>query len=448
MRKSLYISILVLLIAAAAWLWARSRDSEWTTDSPQALAELQASREAAMKFYFEEAMEHLRRAHELDPDFAMAKLMLARYTNDEELEERLLEELRSLDLDDVTPTEAFLIRQELLRQEGERDRANEELAGYLERHPDDPFALSMAADVAWTDQDFERARNLYRRLLEVDPNWVEAQNRLGYVAMAQGRFQDAEELFDTYAFVAPDQPNPHDSKAELLTLVGRYEEARAELEEALAVRPGFCASHRHLLFVDLLEGRLDEAENTVARAAAHCPEGFQRRLRCELAAWEAAVERRPAEVWEAIPAECKPEATGTEQLSELSELALRAALAAGERQVFDAAIRELRGYLESDHKAGRKNDRLKGIVLHLEGLRAAADGDLKLARQRLRTADGRLVYWGEGIGLLKLLNLTDLARVERRLGDERAAEAALARVEEVNPHFEIGPAAIPICAWP
>ncbi len=161
--------------------------------------------------------------------------------------ERLIAELRQSDTARLNDRERLMLDVVLARADHDEPRRARRVAEYLAEHPRDPWGLNLASADAWARQDWPEAEQLYRRLVEVDPNWLMARNHLGYIAMAQGRFAEAEEHFRIYKYVAPDQANPHDSLGELLILLGRYDEARAELEEAVRVRPDFCASYQNLL---------------------------------------------------------------------------------------------------------------------------------------------------------------------------------------------------------
>ncbi len=188
---------------------------EWTTDSPQALQEFELGLEASMKLYHKDAEAHFRKAVELDPEFAAAKLRLVEYHKDEEERNEIIAELRELDLERLTSRERFLIEHLLARADRQPASADKVLEEFLLDHPDDPYALAICSLDAWQSMDWEKAGRHYRNLLEIDPNWVMAQNHLGYMAMAQGNFAEAEELFRTYEYIAPDQANPHDSLGEL-----------------------------------------------------------------------------------------------------------------------------------------------------------------------------------------------------------------------------------------
>ncbi|MGH9382318.1 MAG: tetratricopeptide repeat protein [Thermoanaerobaculia bacterium] len=442
--KRFWIVIVILILAAgavAAW-WVQRNALPWTTDSPEALAELQAGLDSWMKFYYPEAQTQLERAVELDPDFVAPRIFLLEVVPDREARERLVSELRRADPPKLNRRERFLLHNLLLRRDGDTEQADRALEDYLRTHPTDPFALNEACGIAWDRQEFDHARSLYERLIEVDPNWVRARNNLGYVAMALGRFEEAERQFETYAYIAPDQPNPHDSMAELLTLLGRYDEARDQLERALALRPDFCLSYAHLLMVEILSGQMDHAAEIPDRARRHCDEQAAKELACALQSWNAAVEAAPAEVWARIPEDCRDPAR-------LQGPGPRAALAAGDREAFWSYLERLQGILEENRKAGRQLAALRGVIAHYEGIAAFASGHLEMAAHKLEAADGALTYHGIDDGALKLANRADLARVQDLLGDPDAAGRTRASITEVNPAFlEIGDRVPLYSAWP
>jgi tetratricopeptide (TPR) repeat protein len=431
MRK---IPIVLVVLAAAAVavglaLWARARP-EWTTDSPEALAEFEAATRDLNRLYHREAAEHLERAAELDPDFLMPKLILLQMRAvDRERMSTLIDELKARDLDRVTPRERLLTETTLASVDRRPERAEQLVADYLERHPEDPWAVSMHCDLLWSRHDWQSAQDCYRRLIEVEPNWVEAQNRLGYIAMAQGKFAEAEEQFEIYRFVAPDQPNPHDSLGELLMIIGRWREARQELEQALAIKPDFCASWGNLAQLSVLESDYDAAEATLeqARKSNGCPPEELEAMACRLKVWRAF----DAGDWIATLGAWSAE-NCTKRNSELTLLAYRAALVLGDQATLatiDARVTEaVATYGERDPTAA-------ALRAHLEGLRLVHSGDPAAAVERFEQADRLLAYWSGGQAYFKLANRQDLHRALEATG--RTAEAAqlLAEQRRTNPQL-------------
>lgn len=442
--KRWWVALLLLVLAAGAGMawWAQRRSLAWTSDSPRAVAQLEAALDARMKLYHPEARDHLERALELDPEFAAAKVFLLEYAHGAE-RERLVRDLRRIDAGRLNRRERFLIHEFLLRREGETAAADRALEQYLEAHPEDPFALAWACSLAWDSQDFERARALYERLIAVDPNWVRARNNLGYIAMAQGQFEEAERQFETYAYIAPDQPNPHDSMAELMTLLGRYDDARAELEKALALRPDFCISYEHLLLVEIFSGQIQRAAEVPERARRHCDERFADELACDYLSWEAARGAPPDAVWASTPKRCRD----PESLDEGPTV--RAALAAGETEVFERYVEHKRSIVADRRKAGRARLVQQGVVAHYEGVQALAKGRVEAAARKFASADQALTYHGDNVGILKLANRADLARAQERLGDSAAAARTRQAIAAVNPRFlELGDRFPLYGSWP
>jgi len=220
---------IVILIAAGVTLVALPRAPEWTTSSPEALTEFEAGQAEWRKIYRAEAREHFKRAYELDPDFLVAKLRFARIINetDPERADQLFAELMTADLGQLTPREKFFIEYWRANQSGRPEEASRVLAECVEQHPGDPYILAEKADVEWSQGNLEEAEDLYKNLLEIDPNWVLAYNALGYISMMLGRFAESEVHFKSYRYIAPDQANPHDSLGELFITTGRYAEAES-----------------------------------------------------------------------------------------------------------------------------------------------------------------------------------------------------------------------------
>jgi len=433
MRRTLigWTAAIVGLIAAAlaigAWSFADRR--EWTTDSKPALQAYQAGLDARLRFYMPDAAENFRRAVELDPSFAAARVQLMEVSGSSEERGRMAEALRALDPAQLTERERFLVQLALARADHDSERFTDTARRFLDARPDDPWALYLAGTLAWEGQEWQEAEKLYLRLLQVDPNWVTARNHLGYLAMAQGKFAEAEEHFRTYEFVAPDQANPHDSLGELLVLRGRYEEAREELESGLELRPDFCASYRNLLGISLFEGDSSGFEPVLDRIDAHCSPKEAEKVRCETRLFVAYLDRDYDLPWRENIDLCLSRA------GERGLLFHRLALLAHRDDVAAAEETAWRDMAEKSSSYVGKMGGPRSQLLHIEGVRLLAEGDPAAAAERFRQADEYIHYWGLGDGRLKLYNRMNLAIALERAGDESAARKVLDEVREVNPRW-------------
>jgi tetratricopeptide (TPR) repeat protein len=431
MRRLFWIAIAALVVLAGGMmLMARTSRSEWTTSSKEALREFQLGREAQMKLYFQEARDHYAKAVELDPDFVVARMVMTEYGEDKEALEPLVAELRELDLRRLNERERFLVRRHLARHDEQPEEVERLLTEFRAAAPNDPYGLAAYSARLWEQQDWERAEEAYQRLLEADPNWVIAQNHLGYMAMARGQFAEAENLFTTYRFIAPDQANPHDSMGELMTLLGRYEEARRELEEAIRIRPDFCYSYMHLLDIAILEGRPYEAYPILERAEEHCEEEWVDRERCDVTLWSDFLAGDLDSPWREERREC------VEKIGSTNFLIHRMAAGTGrweEALAIEEALSEQIGEMEITTRVEGKA-RI-GMLHHMKGVRLLAQGEIEAAIEEFREADTSLFYWGESQGILKLFNRLNLAAALEEAERPAEAQATIEGVRKVNSPF-------------
>lgn len=425
MRKLLIGLALLLLLGGGMMLMARRTEPTWTSGSPEAVAAFERGLDAQMKFYGYEAREGYQEALEIDPDFVAPKVMLLLHSYGRGGKE-LADDLRQADLDRLTDRERFLVRYVLALQDGDEEEASRIVQEYLDAYPNDPYALATCSNRAWLDRDWERAASHYRRLLEVDPNWVAAQNHLGYIAMAQGRFEEAEELFETYQFIAPDQANPHDSMGELLTVLGRYDEAAASLERALEIKPDFCASYEHLFALATLAGNGVAYPEIVARSREHCGERMAEVMGCLTELWTDYMQRDFDAPWGEERDACR------KVYVREAFLLHRMAVITG-RQAIAMELEDLMS--KRSRKGGMDAEIGEGFLLHMKGVRALADGDFEQAASYLTKADRLLLYWGQGPAVLKMFNQMNLAAALEGAGKRDKADAVLERVREVNPSF-------------
>ena len=422
----LALAILVAAAAAAAVRWLRPERPQWSSDSPAAIAELEAGERAMRQLYHAEAAEHFWRAVEHDPDFALAKLRAVQIgDHPPERRERvseLIDELRATDLSTLTPRERLLVGTFLARIDHEPKEVERLLDAYLEEHPDDPYGVELACGRAFGSGDIDRAESCYRRLIELDPNQVGAQNLLGYLLMARGDFAAAEEQFQVYRYVAPDQANPHDSLGELYLLTGRYEEAEREFEKALAVKSDFCASRENLVLTELLRSDYAAARERVeeARREEGCPERAIEAFSCRIETWRAARDGR----WpDALAA-----AEGCRGAGDIQVISAWAAADLGRPEVLEAIEEQLAEY-------GPDNDpMIRPLLAHVEGVRRFFAGDAAAAAERFRAADEPLQYRSQQ-WTFKLFNRAALATALDAAGREDEAAAVRRQIEEVNPRI-------------
>jgi tetratricopeptide (TPR) repeat protein len=424
----------VMLGGAVAAVMLNGHRAEWTTSSPQALAEFELGQDALQKIYRSDARAHFARALQLDPGFVIAKLFLLHSLDVASTDAKavgLIDELKRADLTKLSPRERFLISYELANHAKDLTAARRILNDYVAKAPDDPFALEILAGQAMGRKDWNAAEQAYAHLMEVDPNHCSAYNNLGYLAMAQGRFAEAEKMFETYRYIASDQANPRDSLGELLTLIGRYDAAEKQFDEALRIKSDFCASYQHLVQLYQLTGRDAKVEETYARMqrVGTCTGPWLQDVGCDMAVWPHALVGDWEGVWQAAQSACHEESPAD------SWLAFTAAVATGRREQADALLTKLKADLAKTPSAASARQILEGAELHFEGVLLLADGKPAEAADRFLAADQRMTYRELKPGLFKLFNAMYRARALQQSGARAEADRMIASLRDVNPAF-------------
>ncbi|HMB51833.1 MAG TPA: tetratricopeptide repeat protein, partial [Thermoanaerobaculia bacterium] len=418
MKRVLFAVLALAVLAGGVLLLARYERYEWTTASPTALAEFEAGVESIGKLYFPEAVAHLEAAVEADPDFAAAHLYLMQALNRSgaatpQRISAVIESLRETDLERLNERERALVSHYLARIDGDYERAYEIVDDYLADHPDDPFLLErhcLANDrIAGDSGEIEACLD---RLIEIDPNRVQALNMLAYMAFDRGAFDDAAERFELYRYLAPDQANPHDSFGELLMVTGRYDQAASEFRQAIGVKQDFCASWDNLMTVELLRRDAAAAARVLDEMveAEGCPEPRHPLQRCRVEMWSLILGERWPEAYEKSRDGCGPNPI----FGDSSYLGIRAALASGHPEASEEVIEVVSEWFRKERGVKDARHEVPFVAL-LVGLHESAAGDHETAIESLRFADEKMI-WGGGMGTNKLYSRLERAAAQATSG--------------------------------
>ena len=127
------------------------------------------------------------------------------------------------------------------------------------RFPQDERARFVLGNRYFAQQQYELAAGEYQQAVAINPNFSPAYNSLGYAYRAMGRKTDAEPVFKKYIDLVPNDPNPHDSYAELLMSMGRFDESIMEYGKALGIDPHFTGSYVGIAANQLFKGHHEVA---------------------------------------------------------------------------------------------------------------------------------------------------------------------------------------------
>jgi intracellular septation protein A len=129
-----------------------------------------------------------------------------------------------------------------------------------------PERFYQAGMVAKADERFEIAARLFRRALELRPEYPEAHKGLGDALRELGRFAEAEACCRETLRLIPNYVDAHNTLGIVLLSLGKPEKAEIHFREALRLKPGN-AVFLHNLFITLkLEQRIGEVAAWLGRS--------------------------------------------------------------------------------------------------------------------------------------------------------------------------------------
>ena len=264
--------------------------AEVTTKNMEAYNYFLRGREDLEKFYYADARRFLERAVELDPEFALAHLYLARVYSflgnsvkmKEEIEKfKKFGSKKAKGLDGLY-TEAFMATLENKEKSQEKYfKILKEIAGI---YPDEKRVHFDLGVYYSNNKMTEEAIKEFNKALKLDPNFGYAINQLAYLYSSRNEFEKALEYFKKYAEVSPGDANPFDSMGEMYFRMGRLDESIEKFKEALEVKPDFPSSWK-ISYIYALKENYNEAIQWVDQYISRAPSLPLKSLGCQLKAF-------------------------------------------------------------------------------------------------------------------------------------------------------------------
>jgi tetratricopeptide (TPR) repeat protein len=211
-----------------------------TTKSPEALRLVQQALDLYLdKVEQEEANEILRKAVQVDPEFAMGHEFLAQISLDSA--EQVSEQQKAF------ATRSHATNSEQLVIEWYQDAADHKLISaitkmndVLNQYPHDKWVVWMTTWWLFQQAQYERASAIYEKSGITDsPGLI---NNMGYNYAALRQFDKAFAMMDKYVAALPNDSNPQDSYAEILRMAGRFNQSIEHYRASLVINPEFYSS--------------------------------------------------------------------------------------------------------------------------------------------------------------------------------------------------------------
>ncbi len=213
-----------------------------TTKSEEAKKEFLQGQDLADRLQAQESLQHFDKALALDPEFASAELARA---NSSPTAKEFFDYLKTaVSLKDKTsPGEKLVIQANEAGANGDAVKQKEYLDKLVAAYPNDERAHFALGNYYFGQQELGDAVDQYTKTAALAPSFSPVYNILGYTYRQQGNYASAEQAFQKYIELIPNDPNPYDSYGELLLKEGKFDESIAQYRKALSVDPHFTPSH-------------------------------------------------------------------------------------------------------------------------------------------------------------------------------------------------------------
>jgi tetratricopeptide (TPR) repeat protein len=213
-----------------------------TTSSKEALEKFKKGRDLFERLQGQESLQYLNGAIETDPNFAMAHIFVSfSQPTIQGFFDHLYQAVALKET--VSEGERLWIEGVKAGSDGYPIKQQEIYKKLVSKFPNDERAHNLLGNNFFGLQEYEKAIEAYQKVIAINPNFSQPYNQMGYAYRFLKKYDEAEKAFQKYVELIPNDPNPYDSYAELLMKTGRFEASIDKYQKALKVNPNFVASH-------------------------------------------------------------------------------------------------------------------------------------------------------------------------------------------------------------
>ena len=208
-----------------------------TSKSPEAIEHLKKGEILAVNQRTTEAVAEFDAALKLDPDFVLAHAARGSATPGPDGLKEI--ETAASAATALPAAERALVEGSLAARQNEVGKARAAYSTLTTAAPGDWRGHYLLGNLLLGAADYAAAVPPLRKAVELNPAVGGANNMLGYAALQQGDVEGAIKAFTDYTTALPMEPNAQDSLGEALLAAGRFADAEAAFQKALALSPQF-----------------------------------------------------------------------------------------------------------------------------------------------------------------------------------------------------------------
>ena len=243
------------------------------TSNVEAYRHYQMGVDYGRRFLVTDAIRELKEAVRLDPQFALAYMSLAsQYEFEGDLRQADAIQQKLDGMQSRLPRyEQMVYQSRKARQSGDSDALISSLQKLIAEFPHDSENRGVLAQTLTGAGRTQDSLRVLREGLELDPKAETLLNVESYALAISGDLAGALQDNDRYSALRPTDPNPLDSRGDILFIAGRHDEAVAAYRKVLEIRPDFSdyVDYLKLAIVYADQKKFDMANAALGSFAEH-----------------------------------------------------------------------------------------------------------------------------------------------------------------------------------
>ncbi len=227
--------LIALLISATGAVSAQEVFLPVSTTSEKARTVYYKAMEAAHSSDIPTFQEQIKAATEEDPAFFMAwfqRVLSSYFFGQPEAAKELTTSALNVATDNLNAAELALRQVLAIMQEDPAGDVSGPLRELAAAYGDNPQTYEIGTLLAWIQGDKDAALANAKKLTELRPDFGTAFNMLGYSHMALQQMDEAQEAFEAYLRLSPDDANAYDSMGEYYMNVKDFEKSAEYYQKA------------------------------------------------------------------------------------------------------------------------------------------------------------------------------------------------------------------------
>ncbi len=163
-------------------------------------------------------------------------------------------------------------------QAGRLSQAEQLYRQILQQEPNQIEALQLLGIIAFQNGNTEEAIACYRKALAVNPNLAPVHSNLGIALRTQGKLEEATWHYQQAVALQPNNAQFHYNLGFILQAQEKFEEAQESYRQVVALQPNYVEAYYNLGYVLYVQGQIEQAIACYDRAIELKPDYVEARV--------------------------------------------------------------------------------------------------------------------------------------------------------------------------